>query len=182
MLLAFERAPIGKRLLYKLTELALREGSVAEAEDYYREFCDMAPEDTRQHILRYMLLKEKKAPVEQLIHALERYTSAELDEKWMYELAELYARAGRTGDCIQLCDKMILMFGVGTYVDRAMELKQRYAPLTNYQQDLVQHRGKYEEKLRAVEEEYENGVPGMQIYEEQDVSGSGFLGPAGRCH
>lgn len=173
LLLAFERAPIGKRLLYKLTELALKEGSVAEAEDYYREFCDLAPDDTRQYILRYMLLKEQKAPMDQLIHALERYTSTELDEKWMYELAELYARAGRIGDCVQLCDKMILLFGVGTYVERAMELKQRYAPLNHYQQDLAQNRDKYEEKLRAVEEEYENGMAGMGIYEEQDNSGIG---------
>ena len=79
LLLAFERAPIAKRLLYKLTELALKEGSVQEAEDYYREFCDMAPDDSRQHLLRYMILKEKGASNEQLIHSLERYTSTELD-------------------------------------------------------------------------------------------------------
>lgn len=133
LLLAFERAPIGKRLLYKLTELALKEGSVGEAEDYYREFCDLAPEDTRQHILRYLILKEKDAPVDQLIHAIERYVNVELDEKWMYELAELYAQAGRAADCVQLCDKMILLFGIGTYVERATDLKQRYAPANVYQ-------------------------------------------------
>ncbi len=181
LLLAFERAPIGKRLLYKLTELALREGSVSEAEDYYREFCDLAPDDTRQHLLRYMLLKEKKAPMDQIIHALERYVSTEVDEKWMYELADLYARAGRTSDCIQLCDKMILMFGVGAYVERAMELKQRYAPLNNYQKDLLQNRDKYEERLRAVEEGYENGTIKIQDYEETDHAGFGARGmePAG---
>ena len=158
LLLAYERAPIGKRLLYKLTELALKEGSIDEAEDYYREFCDLAPEDTRQHILRYLILKEKDGPIDQLIRTLERYTTAELDEKWMYELAELYARAGRSADCVQLCDKMILLFGIGIYVEKAMDLKQRYAPLTRYQRNLVENRDVYEERLREVEEEYENGT------------------------
>ena len=90
LLLAYERAPIGKRLLYKLTELALKEESAEEAEDYYREFCDLAGDDPRQHLLRYMILKQKGAPAEQMIHSLESYTAEELDEKWLYELALLY--------------------------------------------------------------------------------------------
>lgn len=155
LLLAFERAPIGKRLLYKLTELALKEGSVKEAEDYYREFCDMAPDDSRQHLLRYMILKEKKASDAQLIHSLECYVSTELDEKWMYELASLYARANMVSECIQMCDRIMLMFGIGKYVDMAMELKTQFAPLSDYQVDLVENRDKYEAKLKAVEEEYE---------------------------
>lgn len=133
LLLAFERAPISKRLLYKLTELALLEGSIAEAEDYYREFCDLAPDDTRQHILRYMILREKDAPIDQLISSLERYLNTEPDEKWMYELAQLYGKAGRSAECVQLCDKMILLFGMGTYVEQAAELKKRYAPAVSYQ-------------------------------------------------
>ena len=155
LLLAFERAPIGKRLLYKLTELALKEGSVKEAEDYYREFCDMAPDDSRQHLLRYMILKAMDAPIEQLIHSLECYVSTELDEKWMYELASLYARANMAPECIQMCDRIMLMFGIGKYVDMAMELKTQFAPLSDYQVDLVENRDKYEAKLKAVEEEYE---------------------------
>ena len=155
LLLAFERAPIGKRLLYKLTELALKEGSIKEAEDYYREFCDMAPDDSRQHLLRYMILKEKKASDAQLIHSLECYVSTELDEKWMYELASLYARANMVPECIQMCDRIMLMFGIGKYVDMAMELKTQFAPLSDYQVDLVENRDKYEAKLKAVEEEYE---------------------------
>ena len=152
LLLAFERAPIGKRLLYKLTELALKEGSIKEAEDYYREFCDMAPEDSRQHLLRYMILKEKNANDTQLIHSLECYVSVELDEKWMYELASLYAKANRISECIQMCDRIMLMFGIGKYVDLAMELKTKYAPLNDYQVDLAENRGKYEAKLKAVED------------------------------
>lgn len=132
LLLAFERAPISKRILYKLTELALKEGSLREAEDYYREFCDLAQDDPRQHLLRYMILKESGAPIDQLERSLERYTNLELDEKWLYELAELYDKAGKSQECIQLCDKLILMFGDGTYVERAKDLKQRYAPVTNY--------------------------------------------------
>lgn len=80
LLLAFERAPIGKRLLFKLAELAIKEGSFQEAEDYYREFCDLAPDDPRQYILRYLILGAKGAPAEQLIHTLEQYCNIELDE------------------------------------------------------------------------------------------------------
>ena len=157
LLLAFERAPIAKRLLYKLTELALKEGSVQEAEDYYREFCDMAPDDSRQHLLRYMILKEKGASNEQLIHSLERYTSTELDEKWMYELASLYSKTGMSDLCVRTCDKIMLMFGLGKYVEKAMDLKLQYAPLNKYQMDLEENRDKYEARLREVEQEYDVG-------------------------
>ena len=159
LLLAFERAPIGKRLLFKLAELAIKEGSIREAEDYYREFCDLAPDDPRQYILRYMVLGAKGAPVEQLIHTLEQYCGIELDEKWLYELAELYAEAGMGDLCIMACDKIMLMFGLGKYVEKAMELKIQFAPLTTYQMDLVENRDKYEAKLRAVEKEYRMGKP-----------------------
>lgn len=84
---------MGKLLLYKLAELAIKEGSPDEAEDYYREFCELAPEDPRQYVLRYLILGAKGAPVEQLIHTLEQYCNVELDEKWLYELAELYNEA-----------------------------------------------------------------------------------------
>lgn len=158
LLLAFERAPIGKGLLYKLTDLALREGNIQEAEAYYREFCDLAGDDPRQNLLRFLILEAKEAPVEQQINSLERYCQEELDEKWMYRLAELYQEAGREEDCVRVCDKIMLMFGLGKYVDKAMELKLQYAPLTQYQMDLVENREKYEEKLRAVEEEYRSGT------------------------
>ena len=114
----------------------------------------MAPDDSRQHLLRYMILKEKKASDAQLIHSLECYVSTELDEKWMYELASLYARANMVPECIQMCDRIMLMFGIGKYVDMAMELKTQFAPLSDYQVDLVENRDKYEAKLKAVEEEY----------------------------
>ncbi len=168
LLLAFERAPIGKRLLYKLAELALKEGSTEEAEDYYKEFCDLAADDPRQYILRYMILKAKGAPVEQLIHTLEQYCNAELDEKWMYELAELYNKAGMEQLCVMTCDKIMLMFGLGKYVDKAMELKLQYAPLNKYQMDLVENKDKYEAKLKAVEQEYRKGTAFIQPVENTD--------------
>ena len=168
LLLAFERAPIGKRLLYKLAELALKEGSTEEAEDYYKEFCDLAADDPRQYILRYMILKAKGAPVEQLIHTLEQYCNAELDEKWMYELAELYNKAGMEQLCVMTCDKIMLMFGLGKYVDKAMELKLQYAPLNQYQMDLVENKDKYEAKLKAVEQEYRQGTSFVQPVENTD--------------
>ncbi len=155
LLIAFERAPVGKRLLYKLTQLAVKQGNIQEAESYYQEFCDLAGEDSRQDVLRYLILKAKGASMDQLIHALESYTSTELDEKWLYELAELYHQAGMADQCVRTCDKIMLMFGLGQYVDKAMELKLQYAPLTKYQMDLVENRDKYEEKLRMVEQ---NGI------------------------
>ncbi|MDO4328453.1 MAG: hypothetical protein Q4C66_03855 [Lachnospiraceae bacterium] len=164
LLIAFERAPIGKRLLYKLTQLALRQGNIQEAESYYREFCELAGDDSRQDILRYLILKAKGAPIEQLIHSLESYTSTELDEKWLYELADLYHQAGMEQECVKTCDKIMLMFGLGQYVDKAMELKLQYAPLTKYQMDLVENRDKYEAKLRQVEQ---NGVSAVAPIQEE---------------
>ena len=158
LLLAYERAPLGKGLLYKLTDLALRENNIQEAEAYYREFCELSGDDPRQYLLRFLILEAKDAPLEQQINSLERYCQEELDEKWLYHLAELYHQANQADDCVRVCDKIMLMFGLGKYVDKAMELKLQYAPLTKYQMDLVENREKYEEKLRAVEEEYKNGT------------------------
>ena len=158
LLLAYERAPLGKGLLYKLTDLALRENNIQEAEAYYREFCELSGDDPRQYLLRFLILEAKDAPLEQQINSLERYCQEELDEKWLYHLAELYHQANQADDCVRICDKSMLMFGLGKYVDKAMELKLQYAPLTKYQMDLVENREKYEEKLRAVEEEYKNGT------------------------
>ena len=157
LMLAYERVPIGKRLLYKLCLLSLDEGNIPEAEAYFREFYDLAPDDSRQHILRYLILKEKGAPDEQLIHTLEQFNRVELDEKWMYELAELYHRAGKSDQCVAMCDNIMLMFGIGSYVDKAIELKtvREGRELTPYQQSLVDNREKYEERLREVQAEYD---------------------------
>lgn len=172
LLLAKDRAPIGKRLLYKLTILALNEGNVPEAEAYYREFYDLAPEDPRQHILRYLILKAKAAPNDQLINTLEQYTREELDEQWMYELAELYHKAGRSDECVAMCDKIMLMFGIGNYVDKAIDLKlhQEGRPLDEYQTKLLENRDRYEmTPLEEPEEEPQETVPVQNPMPQQET-------------
>lgn len=155
LLIAYERSSIGRGILRKLCDLALRAGDVKEAEAYYREYCDQVDDDdATQYLLRYLILEAKKAPIEQQINALEMYCNMELDDKWMYHLAQLYQKAGREDDCVQMCDKVMLMFGLGKYVDKAMELKLQYAPLNKYQMDLVENREKYEQRLREVQEKF----------------------------
>ena len=139
--LAYERAPHSKQLIYKLTMLSIQDGDIMEAEGYYKEYYDNAPDDPRQYILRYLILKEKKAPVGQLINSLEQYCDSELSEQWMYELAELYFEAGRQEECVEMCDKIMVMFGIGYYVDKAMDLKLNRlgVPLDAYQQSLLEN-------------------------------------------
>lgn len=138
LLLAFERAPIGKRLLYKLTELSVKSGDLEEAEDYYHEFQDLAPDDIRSCLLAYLILKARGASPAELAEPLERYTAVEPDERWLYELAEVYDKAGRGADCVSVCDKVALLFGAGSYSEKALRLKQRYTGLSAYQQGIVE--------------------------------------------
>lgn len=154
LLLAFERAPVGKRFLYKLAEISVKAGDLQDAQEFYHEFCEMSPDDSRQFLLRYLILKAKGASAEQLIAPLEEYTSEEVDEEWLYTLAKLYSEAGCEDACVRTCDKIMLLFGLGQYVDKAMELKLQYRSLSKEQMDLVENRSKYEEKLRKVSEEY----------------------------
>ena len=154
LLLAFERAPVGKRFLYKLAEISVKAGDLQDAQEFYHEFCEMSPDDCRQLLLRYLILKAKGASAEQLIAPLEEYTSLEVDEEWLYTLAKLYSEAGCEDACVRTCDKIMLLFGLGQYVDKAMELKLQYRSLSKEQMDLVENRSKYEEKLRKVSEEY----------------------------
>ncbi len=175
LVMALERVAVGKRLLYKLVELSLKVNEVEEAQNYYDEFVEISSDDPRQYILRYLILKKKQAPIEQQIHSLEIYNMEELDEKWMYELAELHQQAGNVNACIEMCDRLMLMFGLGNYVEKAMELKVQYAPLTEYQQDLAENRDKYEARLQAIKEhgyieETEEKQPNeVQVKKEQPV-------------
>ncbi len=165
LLLAYERVPVGKHLLYRLTKLALKAGDIAEAEAYYKEFYELAPDDSRMYILRYLILKAKDMPMEQRIAALENYNSRELDEKWLYELALNYHEAGLSEQCVNICDKIMLMFGFGKYVDNAMILKteKEGMPLTEHQQGLLDNREYYEERFKSFENNYSHEV---QIVEE----------------
>lgn len=139
LLLAFERAPVGKRFLFKLTEISVEAGDIQDAQEFYREFCEMSPDDSRQYLLRYMILKSKGASAEQLLTSLEEYTSVDVDEKWLYELAKLYSEAGYEEECVKTCDKIMLLFGLGQYVDKAKALKQKYRGISDYQINTEDH-------------------------------------------
>lgn len=131
---AYNRNLGGKRLLYKLTELSIAINDLDEAEELYKEFCEEAPKDAGRYILLYKINVARGASVERLIEILEEYKNSELEEHYAYELAELYAQAGRIEECVRECDDLILWFNEGEYVDKALYLKKRFAPLTKSQQ------------------------------------------------
>lgn len=154
LLLAFERAPVGKHLLYKLTELAVKSGDLEEAKDYYNEFMDVAPDDANAHLLAYMILEKAGAPYDRLIAELSAYTATEPDEKWLYELAKVYDEAGMSRECVACCDRIALLFGAGRYSEKAMKLKSRYQRLSGSQQELISEdqEPKVKEDARSAEE------------------------------
>ena len=143
--IVYDRADGSRKIVYKLGLLALRLRNVDEAIDYYDEFVQVAPKDPNQYILRYKILRARRAPVEQQIEALEEFKKAEYIEKWAYELAKLYQEAGMTAECLEECDDLILWFSEGEYVFKAMELKMQYKPLTPSQQEKYDHRFEYVE-------------------------------------
>ena len=154
LLLAMESASNARHIVFRLTELAIRTGNMEEADAFCTEFEDLAHDDPRKYLLQYKILSAKGAAPEQKIIPLERYTATEIDEQWMYELAEQYLEAGQTAKCVAMCDRIMLFFGTGEYVQKAAELKAdgAGAALSAYQQDLINNREKAEEKLRITEE------------------------------
>ena len=167
LLLAFERAPVGKRFLYKLSELSLSSGAIDDAVEFYHEFLDVSPEDPRKYLLQYMILKAKGARASQLLGPLENYTETELEEQWLYELAKLYGEAGREDDCVRICDKMILLFGMGKYVDKAMDLKLHYRPVKE-EKEYGTVSEKSEEKEDTAETEALSPDREEEFYDEED--------------
>ena len=155
LLLAYERVPVGRRMLYKLTELCIKAGNLDEAEEFFEEFQEIAPNDISKLILAYQIEAARGEPLDKLITILELYRKNEFEEKWAYELAYLYHKAGRVKDCVQLCNEIILWFSVGPYVDKALNLKMQYEPLTPSQQEKLVNKKKFEERVRAVEREFE---------------------------
>ena len=131
---AYHRAEGSRKIISRLCTLALKTGNVDEAIDYYDDFVQIAPKDPNQYILRYQILREQRAPIEQQIEALEEFKKSEYIEEWAYELAKLYQEAGMTAECLEECDDLILWFSEGQYVYKAMELKMQYKPLTPSQQ------------------------------------------------
>lgn len=135
LLVAFDRSPNSRKIVYRLGTLALKINEVDEASDCYEEFVKLAPKDPNQYILKYKILKAQGSPLSEQIAALSDFKKAEYVEKWAYELAKLYHEAGMTAECLEECDDLILWFSEGKYVYQAMELKMKYKPLTPLQQE-----------------------------------------------
>ncbi len=158
LLLAYDRAPVGKRALYRLTMLAIKEGDIAEAEAYYREYIEISPQDSRKYLMEYHIAVAKGEDIHKKIRILEKYSDIEkMDEQWKYELAQLYAKAGRIDDCIKTCDEIMLLFGVGEYVEKAAALKESTGcPLSSKQQEQVDNKEFYEDRLNSLVKQYES--------------------------
>lgn len=135
LLLAHQRAPIGKTVIYRLVELSIKMGEFDEALNYYKKFVEISPNDNSRYILKYKIYRARRSPIEEQIEILQDYKSREYTERWAYELARLYAKAGMKEACIEECDDLILWFSEGKYVTKAMELKMRFTPLTAAQQE-----------------------------------------------
>lgn len=135
LLLAHQRAPIGKTVIYRLVELSIKMGEFDEALNYYKKFVEISPNDNSRYILKYKIYRARRSPIEEQIEILQDYKSKEYTERWAYELARLYAKAGMKDACIEECDDLILWFSEGKYVTKAMELKMRFTPLTAAQQE-----------------------------------------------
>ena len=127
---AYERSPIGRTIIYRLALVAVKSGDMDEAEEYYDEFVGIAPTDNMRYILKYQIARAKGASVGELISILEEFKERESSERWTYELATLYHKAGMAAKCVDLCDELILWYGEGKYVEKALELKMLYQPLT----------------------------------------------------
>lgn len=157
---AYEYAAMGRRIVYRLTELALKADSYDDAKNYFEEFCSIAPNDQGRYILLYKMARYQKATLDEKIKILEAYKREDFDEKWAYELAVLYAMNNEKDKCIQLCDDIILWFGLGKYVEKALSLKSQFAPLTPAQKEKVQKFAdkkaqEENEKLQKKQEEQE---------------------------
>lgn len=135
LLTAYDKSPIGRMIIYRLAEVAIKTKSFDEAKEYYQEFVEIAPHDNLKYVLKYEISKAQGADIGTLIGILEELKEQEYSEEWAYELVYLYHKAGMSEKCIEACDELILWFGEGPYVERALELKMLYQPLTKQQED-----------------------------------------------
>ena len=173
--IAYHRAEGSRKVLYRLSSLALKTGNVDEAIDFYDEFVQLAPKDPNRHILRYQILRAQRAPLEQQIEALEEFKKAEYIEEWAFELAKLYQEAGMTAECLEECDDLILWFSEGKYVYKAMELKMQYKPLTPSQQEKYNRR--FEKNGGETEE-----IPDLETYVAENKEPEDHLDEAATEH
>lgn len=135
LLMAYDRSPIGRMIIYRLAEISIKMKDLEEAEEYYNEFVEIAPHDNLKYVLRYKMSRANQADLPTRIAILEELKEAEYTEEWAYQLAYLYHQAGEIEKCIDTCDELILWFGEGVYVERALELKMLYQPLSKAQED-----------------------------------------------
>lgn len=184
-LLAYHRAPIGKNILYRLIEVSLKMGQISEATEFFDEYREVAGNDNSQYILKYKIARAKNASLNEQIRILEDYKEKEFTERWSYELAKLYYKAGDKQKCLDLCNEMILWFNDGTYVMKALDLKQRMGVLTGEEKEKYEQRfipklippekaqEIKESKEASAEPEYEEAKPvtdTIQVDDERDLN------------
>lgn len=155
LLMAYDRSPIGRMIIYRLAEVAIKMGDYDAATEYYDEFVEIAPHDDMKYVLRYAIKKGQGASFDELITILEEYKDEEYTEEWAYELAYLYHKAGKADKCIDACDELILWFGDGPYVERALELKMLYQPLTKAQEEKYRRFKAEKEKPAKIKDDAE---------------------------
>ena len=174
LLMAYDRHPTGRAIVYSLCELAIKMGEFVQAVEYYKEFVRIAPRDTGRYILQYKLYEAQEVSLEERIAVLEEFKKHDYREKWVYELAYLYHRIGLTTECIETCDEMFLWLGDGNYVMKALELKALHEPLSPEQQDRYirykQKHGGYIDrsitynKEDPAQSQMAQNMPGSQVY------------------
>lgn len=182
-LLAYHRAPIGKNILYRLIEVSLKMGQISEATEFFDEYREVAGNDNSQYILKYKIARAKNASLNEQIRILEEYKEKEFTERWSYELAKLYYKAGDKQKCLDLCNEMILWFNDGTYVMKALDLKQRMGVLTGEEKEKYEQRfipklipPEKAQEIRESKEasgEYEEAKPvtdTIQVDDERDLN------------
>ena len=153
LLMAYDRSPIGRVIIYRLAEVAIKMKDLSAANEYYEEFVKIAPHDNMKYVLRYNIKKAQGASYDELIPILEELKDQEYTEEWAYELAYLYHKAGMSDKCIDACDELILWFGDGPYVERALELKMLYQPLTKIQESKYRKFRQEKEEMTEIGEE-----------------------------
>ena len=190
-LLAYHRAPIGKNILYRLIEVSLKMGQISEATEFFDEYREVAGSDNSQYILKYKIARAKNASLNEQIRILEEYKEKEFTERWSYELAKLYYKAGDKQKCLDLCNEMVLWFNDGNYVMKALDLKQRMGVLTGeekekYEQQFIPklippekaQEIRESKETAAADTEYEEARPvtdTIQVDDERDLSSAETL-------
>ena len=175
LLLAYEKKPGGRTICYSLCELCIKTEEFVQAVSYYNEFMRVAPKDPERYILQYKLYEAQDVNLEERIGVLEELKKRDYREKWAYELAYLYHRVGLATRCVEECDELILWFGEGKYVVKAMELKMLHQPLTPDQQDIYDHR--FDEYTIEESEPYaEEAEPYVEDTEHQEYEQQNMYG------